>query len=60
MKTLREMMSIVDENAIIKPEQMVQDILSALDNVIEQDFAPEEREEAKAAILDALSKSWFH
>ena len=45
---------------IITPQQMVESILKILEDVVAEHFPPEEREEAKARILDAWSAGMFY
>ena len=45
---------------IITPQQMVESILKILEDVVAEHFPPEEREEAKARILDAWSAEMFY
>lgn len=44
---------------IITPQQMAESMLKILEDVVAEHFPPEEREEAKARILDAWSAEMF-
>ena len=44
---------------ILTPQQMAESILKTLDDVVAEHFPPEEREEAKARILNAWSAEMF-
>jgi hypothetical protein len=44
---------------ILTPQQMTESILKTLDDVVADIYPPEEREEAKARILDAWSAEMF-
>ena len=44
---------------ILTPQQMAESILKTLEDVVAKHFPPEEREEAKARILDAWSAEMF-
>ena len=45
-------------SAIITPQQLIEYMLKTLDNAV-KDFPEEERETAKATLLDAFSASMF-
>lgn len=44
---------------ILTPQQMAESALKILDDVVANIYPPEEREEAKARILDAWSAEMF-
>ena len=44
---------------ILTPQQMAESALKTLDDVVADIYPPEEREEAKALILDAWSAEMF-
>jgi len=44
---------------ILTPQQMAESILKTLEDVVAKHFPPEEREEAKARILNAWSAEMF-
>jgi hypothetical protein len=44
---------------ILTPQQMAESVLKILDDVVADNFSPEEREEAKARILNAWSAEMF-
>ena len=44
---------------ILTPQQMSEWMLKTLDDVVAENFPPEEREEAKARILNAWSAEMF-
>jgi hypothetical protein len=44
---------------ILTPQQMSQSMLKILEDVVDNHYPPEEREEAKARILDAWSAEMF-
>ena len=44
---------------ILTPQQMAESVLKILEDVVAKHFPPEEREEAKARILDAWSAEMF-
>lgn len=44
---------------ILTPQQMAESALKTLDDVVADIYPPEEREEAKARILDAWSAEMF-
>jgi hypothetical protein len=44
---------------ILTPEQMCESIMKILEDVVADIYPPEEREEAKARILDAWSAEMF-
>ena len=44
---------------ILTPQQMCESVLKTLDDVVADIYPPEEREEAKARILDAWSAEMF-
>jgi hypothetical protein len=44
---------------ILTPQQMTESILKTLDDVVADIYSPEEREEAKARILDVWSAEMF-
>jgi hypothetical protein len=44
---------------ILTPQQMSQSMLKILEDVVANNYPPEEREEAKARILDAWSAEMF-
>ena len=44
---------------ILTPQQMAESVLKTLDDVVADIYPPEEREEAKARILDAWSAEMF-
>jgi hypothetical protein len=45
---------------ILTPQQMAESVLKMLEDAVADNFPPEEREEAKARILDAWSVEMFH
>ena len=45
---------------ILTPQQMAESVLKTLDDVVADIYPPEEREEAKARILDAWSAEMFN
>ena len=45
---------------ILTPKQTVILVLKILDDVVEKHYLPDEREEAKARILNAWSGQMFH
>ena len=47
-------------NQIITPKQMAISVLKILENVVEEHYPPNEREEAKARILNAWSGQMFY
>jgi hypothetical protein len=44
---------------ILTPQQMTESVWKLLEDVVAEHFPPEEREEAKARILDAWSVEMF-
>ena len=44
---------------ILTPKQMCESIMKILEDAVADNFPPEEREEAKARILDAWSAEMF-
>jgi len=44
---------------ILTPQQMAESVLKMLEDAVADNFPPEEREEAKARILDAWSAEMF-
>ena len=44
---------------ILTPQQMAESVLKMLEDVVDVNFPPEEREEAKARILSAWSAEMF-
>ena len=44
---------------ILTPQQMAESALKILEDVVAENFPPEEREEAKARILNAWSAEMF-
>jgi len=44
---------------ILTPQQMAESVLKTLDDVVADIYPPEEREEAKARILNAWSAEMF-
>jgi len=44
---------------ILTPQQMFESMLKILEDVVANNYPPEEREEAKARILDAWSAEMF-
>ena len=44
---------------ILTPQQMAESVLKTLDDVVADIYPPEEREEAKARILDAWGAEMF-
>ena len=49
-----------DMSQILTPKQTVILVLKILDDVVEKHYLPDEREEAKARILNAWSGQMFH
>ena len=45
---------------ILTPQQMAESVLKTLDAVVADIYPPEEREEAKAQILDSWSAEMFN
>ena len=45
---------------ILTPQQIAESVLKTLEDVVADHFPPEEREEAKARILDAWGVEMFH